>query len=434
MYLRTPKRYQPGRRRHLRLISRRTVILLAVIVGAVFAGKYVWENQGTVRSSVLPEIESFAETVQTQVAPRPTPTATPDLEIAQASCLSAYRQGNLEQAIEHCTVLADNNPNDVELHYQVTHMLIITSNFGRDRERVDRALDYAEKTINAAPEQPYGWAIRAMVLDWNGEYGRALASALHARALDENFAPTYAFLGEIYQDLGQYDVAETYLAQAFELDPAGLAVADTFRNQGLLYSNQGLREESIQPYRAALQQAPNHSYIAIELAYNLIALDQIDEAIAVLVAALEPNPQDTSVLFALANAHVRNGNKERGYEYYRRCLDSDPDNVPCLSYLGGLLFFDGNYVTAITNLERAIELGSTDPDDFLQIGQAHAAQGRCDQAIPFLQQGYQLVVENENFDKQSGFVNALQSCGQIATQPNATATPTLEPVEESAEQ
>ncbi|MBN1565829.1 MAG: tetratricopeptide repeat protein [Anaerolineae bacterium] len=433
MYLRTPKRYRPGRRRQLRLISRRTIFTLIVIVGGVLIGKYVWEHQGEVRSNVLPEIEGFAESVQTQVAPKPTLTPTPDLEIAQASCLSSYQQGNLDKAIEDCTVLADNNPNDVDLHYRVTHMLIITSNFGRDAEQLDRALAFAEKTINAAPEEPYGWAIRAMALDWQGNYGPALGSALHAMSLDETFAPTYAFLGEIYLDLGLSDVAQTYLDQALELDTSGLAVADTFRNMGLLYSYQGQWEDAIQPYQAAMQQAPHHSYIAIELANNYVALNQLDEAISVLAAALEPNPQDTGVLFALANIHVRNGNKERAYEYYRRCLDTDPDSIPCLSYLGGLLYYDGNYVTAITNLERAIELGSTDPDDFLQVGQAHAAQGRCDLATGFLQRGYQMVVENENYDKQSAFVNALQACGQIVNQPASASTPTPEATVETPE-
>src|SRR3990172_3860979 len=111
MYLRTPKRYQPGRRRrHLRLISRRTLVALLVIGAAAFAGQYIWKNQEHVRSSVLPQIEGavddVANAVQTQVAPRPTPVPTPDLAAAQSGCLQAYYEGNLEQAIVQCTLLA----------------------------------------------------------------------------------------------------------------------------------------------------------------------------------------------------------------------------------------------------------------------------------------------------------------------------------------
>lgn len=427
MYLRTPKRYRPGRRRHLRLISRRAVLSLLLIAVLVWVGWIIWVNQARVRSSVVPQIESLAEGVQTQIAPRPTPTVTPDLVVAQAGCTGAYQQGDLEEAIQQCAVLADNNPNDVDLHYRVAHLMIITSSFGNNADRLNQALEYADKTINANPEAPHGWAVKAMALDWSGDYGRALASALHAKALDESFAPTYAFLGEIYQDLQQFDTAATYLEQAIELDTSGLAIADAFRNQGLLYSSQGDYENAIRPYQIALERAPNHTYIAIELANNYIALEEIDAAMAILTASLERNPKDPMLLFALGNAAFRNGNRDRAYEYYRRCLDTDPDNRSCLSYLGGLQYFDGDYATAVVTLDRAIQMGSTDPDDFLQIGGAYTQMSRCDQAVSYLQKGYQLTVENEDFNRQASFANALQACGVLITQstPGADLTPSV---------
>lgn len=414
MYLRTPKRYRPGRRRrNLRLFSGRTVLTLLAISVLIFVGWLVWENQAVVRSTVQSESDRMMAFAQTQVAPEPTPTATPDLLVAQSGCTNAYRMGDLEEAIEQCRVLAESNPNDVDLHYRVTHMLIITSNFGRDAERIQDALRFAERAVNANPELPHGWAIRAMALDWNGDYGSALASALHAKSLDPSFAPTYAFLGEIYQDLGKYEIAMGYLEQALELDTSGIAVADTFRNQGLWYSNQGFWEDALQPYQAALQNAPTHTYIAIELANQYVALGQVDKAIEVLSGARERNPSDTDIMFSLATAYRREGSFERAYEYYRRCLDVDPDNVPCLSYLGGLQLSDGDFVTAIVNLERAIELGSQDPDDFIEVGRAHASMGRCDLAIPFLEEGYQLVVANDDQQRIQQFTSALRSCGRV---------------------
>lgn len=411
MYLRTPKRYRPGRQRHLRLVSGRVVFRLLLIAVLAGAGWLIWQNRERVRSSVLPGLEELAIAVQTQVAPAPTPTATPDVMLAQVECLNAYRQGDLEKAIEQCMVLAEANPNDVGLHYQIAHTLIITSNFGRNDARLQEALTFAERTINANPMAPAGWAIRARALDWMGKYGEALASALHARALDDTYAPTYAFLGEIYLSLGQYDQAQTYLERALELDTQGVAVADAFRNLGLLYSNQGRWEEALQPYQAALQRAPNQAYIAVELANNYIALGEIDQAIAVLSSIVERNPRDTTVLFSLGNAHTRNGDFDRAFEYYRRCLDVDPNNVPCLSYLGGLQWSDGDFVTAAVNLQRAIELGSQDPDDFYQLGHSQASLGRCDLAIPYLQQGLQIALQREDARRQASFVAALQSCG-----------------------
>lgn len=413
MYLRTPKRYRPGRRRNLRLFSWRTVFMLLLIPGLAFVGWLIWKNQDIVRSTVQTESDRLINVAQTQIAPASTATVTPDLVMAESGCENAYRAGDLETAIEQCKVLAESNPNDVQLHYRITHMLIITSNLGRDEARVQDALEFADRAVNANPEAPHGWAIRAMALDWAGDYGSALASALHAKALDAQFAPTYAFLGEIYQDLGQYEIAMGYLEQALELDTGGIAVADTFRNQGLWYSNQGDWESAIQPYQAALQNAPTHTYIAIELTNQYTALGQINDAIEVLRGTLERNPTDTSVLFALARTYWRDGNVDRAYEFFRRCLDVDADNVPCLSYLGGLQWSDGDYVTASSNLERAIELGSTDPSDYYQLGHSQSSLGRCDLAIPYLQQGYQMVLEDGTQDEIQRFAEALRSCGQV---------------------
>lgn len=417
MYLRTPKRYRRGRHRELRLFSGRKLLTLIFVPVAAYVGWMIWQNQGEIRSFVVPKIEGMAQGIQTQVAPRPTPTATPDFAAAEINCQNTLRQGSLQDAISQCLVLAEGRPNDARLHFVVTHMLIITSNMGADLDRMTEALQFAEKTVNANPESPYGWAIRAMALDWKGEYGPALASALHARALDEQFGPTYAFLGEIYQDLGQYDVAEDYLKKALELDTAGLAVADAFRNQGLLYSRQGYYEDAIQPYQAALQNAPNYSYVAAELALNYRQIGEVEKAIEVLSSTLERNPTDPLLLFELGRTYVNTGNPERAYEYYNRCLDIDKNNRLCLSWLGRLQRSDGDYATAAANLERAIALGSNSKDDFFYLGEVYSAMDRCDRAIPYLQQGYLIAVQTEDVQSQSKFVTQLQSCGMSITQP-----------------
>ena len=308
--------------------------------------------------------------------------------------------------------------------------MVITSNFGSDAVRLDDALTFAERTINANPELPHGWAIRAMVLDWRGDTGRALASALQAKALDEQFAPTYAVLGEIYHDLDQNDVAMSYLDRALELDTGGIAVAYTFRNRGKIFSDAGNWEDAIQPYQAALQNAPNEGYIAVELANNYLALDEFDRAIEVLASVLEKNPTDTMALWALAGVHWTNGDPERAAEYYHRCLEVDPDNVACLSYLGGLQWSDGDYATAIVNLERAIELGSDDPSDYYQLGSSHTSLGRCDLALPYLQQGYQLAVDSGDERAQQNLATTLQSCdasAPVVAPPAPTIGPTVEP-------
>ena len=415
MYLRTPKRYRPSKRRRLHLISRRTVALLVLVPLLVFAGWMAWQNRDQVRravdENVVPAVEDLMVSARTQVAPQPTPTATPDLLAAQTACRAAQQQGNLREAVDQCLILANGSPNDVQVHYEVSHLLVITSDRGTNRSQLQRAVIEADKTINANPELPHGWAIKTMALSWLGDTQGALAAGLQARALDEDFAPTYAFLGKVYQDLGQYDLAENYLEQALSLDNSGLAAADALRNRGKLLSDQGLYQDALTPYRLALQQAPTQTYIAVELAQNLVALNEIDEAIGVLTAALERNSTDASALWYLGTVHYRNGDPPRAMEYYSRCLDHNPEATLCLSYLGGLQWLDGDYATAANNLQRAIDLGSQDPDDFYQLANSLASLGRCPEAIPYLRDGLQIAQANEDETRQQRFSEALNSCG-----------------------
>lgn len=426
MYLRTPKRYRADRKkRHLRLVPRRLLLLIVLVPLVYIGGSQALLHAEDIRGWVFPHVENAVNQVATQVSARPTPTATADVAVAQEGCVNAERQGNLQEATINCQILADSNPNDAVLQYKVARMLLISS--ASSGGSMDQAVEYAHRTINADPEAPYGWAIQAMVLDWAGDVGGALASALHARAIDEDFAPTYAFMGEIYYDLGKTDIATTYLDQALEMDTTGLASVDIYRNRALLSSSVGDYDTAIHDLRAALEMAPNHSYIAVELANNYIAIDDFDSAMSVLSDTLNRNPNDPYLLWRMGWALVEAGTPDRAYEYYRRCLDAAPDNMRCLSYLGGLQFGDQDYVSAVPNLSRAIEMGSEDTSDFYQLGMAYALQGQCDLGIPYFQRGYELAVKQEKESAQGDFDAASQEyCNQalVPVTLAATAAPT----------
>ncbi len=248
-------------------------------------------------------------------------------------------------------------------------------------------------------------------------------------------------MAEIYYDLGDIETASTYLDQAQEMDTTGLASVDIYRNRALLSSTVGDYDAAIQDLRAALEMAPNHSYIAVELANNYIALDEFDSAMEVLSDTLNRNPNDPYLLWRMGWAQVEAGTRDRAYEYYRRCLDAAPDNMRCLSYLGGLQYSDEDFVSAVPNLSRAIEMGSEDTSDFYQLGMAYAQQGQCDLGVPYFQRGYELAVAQEKESAQGDFSTASQEyCSRalvpvetlateapVDTEVFATATPTPSP-------
>ena len=64
----------------------------------------------------------------------------------------------------------------------------------------------------------------ARAQDWNGEYEAALNNALDALEIDPQNATSLAILGEVYTDVGNWDVAEDYLQQAVEIDPENVTL------------------------------------------------------------------------------------------------------------------------------------------------------------------------------------------------------------------
>ena len=81
MYLRTPKRYRPKKRR-IHLISRRTAVLMVLIrCWPSRVDDLAEPRSGTTRGgeNVVPAVEDLVVSARTQVAPKPTPTVTPDL-------------------------------------------------------------------------------------------------------------------------------------------------------------------------------------------------------------------------------------------------------------------------------------------------------------------------------------------------------------------
>jgi hypothetical protein len=87
-----------------------------------------------------------------------------------------------------------------------------------------------------------------------------------------------------------------------------------------------------------------------------------------------------------------------------------------------LQFFAGNYPQAISNLERAIDNGSIDPEDWWQLGRSHTFMLRCDLAVPILREGYQQV--EGNVDLEARFASGLRDCGAEVIDNSILSAPT----------
>jgi len=415
MQLRTPKRYKRQRRR---LFGSWRWLRNLILLGALgYFAYWLYNNQDLARQRVEEmrgEIGEMQSDLATRIPQQPTPTK--DVSDALVEANAAYQTGDFRRAIERYTEVIAGQPNNLEAHYRLALLLIITSDLGVNKPQLEQAVAVANKAINAAPESPEGWTIKAMALAWDGDTGGAIANALQALTYDSQYVQAKAILAESYWRAERFELAQTTITEATDyLREVGSArpetVATVFRTQGYIAERQLDRETAIQAYETARSAAPTHSYIALELALSYFGAGQTTQAIDLLKAALDSNPRDASLLFQLGKIYVNIGDGENGQQTFQRCIEIDANFVPCRSWLGGLQYYAGNYTQAINNLQLAIELGSSDVEDWWQLGRAHANMLRCDLAIPVLREGY--ARSRGNPDLEDRFAGGLRDCGSF---------------------
>jgi len=169
--------------------------------------------------------------------------------------------------------------------------------------------------------------------------------------------------------------------------------------------------EGIGLYERALALDPSsidaQSWLANGLAGRVLdgksdsPADDVARAEALLASALAASPRSPflhhnkgQVLSARAqgpfglDANARTSRFADAIPEYEFVLTANPNNVPALALLGWCKIMTGAVDEAIPLLEKAIRLGSRDPNLFLwsfRIGHAHLFQSRTDDAIAWLE-------------------------------------------------
>ncbi|MCI0713683.1 MAG: tetratricopeptide repeat protein [Chloroflexi bacterium] len=419
MQLRVPKKYQRSRRRGLFRGPPRWLLRWLLIFGLAALVYWLVQNPEEARTHA----QNTYETVSSRVSNTrrdffpDAPTPTPDVRTDLAECENAYLLGDFEEAIVACKIAITGRPNDVDLHYRLAHMMVITSDSGTNVERIEEAVDIADKAITAAPEDPRGYIIKAMALDWMREHNLALGPAERALEIDPDSILAKAVIANIYRNLEDYERAASTINEAIEQleqlpDPDNELVAQVYRNYGRYLIDFAEWEQAIEPYETAYDAMPTHSYIAIELASQVyMSLDLYSQAIAVLERVRTNSPRDASVLYWLSILYSRQGESDSELEVLSICVDANANYVPCLSTLGQRLFWEQNYEQSLDMLERSTELGSDDPYDWFLLARLYYRNQRCDLAAEPLREGYAIRQSTDSIQVGlDDFIRAGSDC------------------------
>lgn len=291
--------------------------------------------------------------------------------------------GQTDLAIEAFTEMMKRFPNDYTgfVNRGMLH---------KQADRYQQAIEDLTSAIKIQPESAFCYFHRGLAYRALGYVGNALSDMSHALARDEK-PEGLVERGELYQDLGDFDLAIADFTRALELQPTR-DYARVARGQTL--ERQGKFDEAIadftqvidrDPPIAALQ--PTREYARLARAWAYEKQGKYAEAIADFTAAIDGDAQLPEVYIMRGRAFRKFGKWAEAKLDFEKSLELAPDNALAIYSLAWFLATVPD--ESLRDADRAVELAvrgndlskSREPLALDALATAYAAQGRFDQAV-----------------------------------------------------
>jgi tetratricopeptide (TPR) repeat protein len=330
----------------------------------------------------------------------PTPTATRSAVSFAREAEAHFSSGKLERAITSYVQATRSDATNPD-YWIALARLQVYANLLKD------ALESADTAVFINVENSMAHAVRALALDWLGEYDEAAVAAARAIQLDGNNALAHAYYAEILTDISRYAQAGDEARLAIDLNPNSM---DVHRVYGYYLENVAAYEKAIDEYHTAATINPNMAMLYMRLGLNYRVLGDYDTAIEYFQRASALDPNDVMPYLSISRTYFQIGEYNRSSEYLERALELEPENADVYGRLGLVEFKALNYENATIDLGCAVE-GCTHPgtnavveglalgrhtlEYYYTFGSVLAAYLQCDRAMTILVQVSAYAPEDE---------------------------------------
>jgi len=211
-----------------------------------------------------------------------------------------------------------------------------------------------------------------------GDYPAAIEEFRAALALDPDFKPSLANLGNALLLTGDKSGAKASYEALRKLDPRNVLAAEGFADLALA---EGDREGAIKHLLQAAEWDPlSPRYFTKAGKYELDA-GRKAEGEAYLRRALEIDPGDFTAFTFLAATHLGNSEYEQAEKIYRDAADYTPDDAEAQMSHGRMLAILQRCGDAIPRFERAVALAPQTVDYRYQLAQCQHRLGKPDLSL-----------------------------------------------------
>ena len=236
------------------------------------------------------------------------------------------------------------------------------------------------------------------------------AEALYRQILQAqpNHPDALHLLGVIAHQVGQEEVAVTYISRAIELN----AVIPEYRNNlGEAYRAQGRMAEAAAHYRQALALNPSFAEAHYNLGLVLQGGGKPAEAIEHYLKAVALKPAYAEAHNNLGNALKEQGNQKEAEDHYRLALTINPSYAAAHYNMGIVLQEQGRLEEAVAQYHKALALKPTYAEACNNLGLVLREQGKLDEAATLFRQA--LTVQPSNVEAVLNLGNALKDQGNL---------------------
>jgi tetratricopeptide (TPR) repeat protein len=190
-----------------------------------------------------------------------------------------------------------------------------------DHANYDLGLEIVSIGVSNIPQSDRLFFQRGALLAMKGQSAQAVVDFETASKLAPNKSLPYAARGIVLLELGETSNAISLLRQRASASPDDYMVHYVL-GEALNRSGPAIRSseetEAIQSLERSVSLKPDFAASRAVLGKLLLRRSEVDRAITELERALELDPQDTSFLYQLAQAHRKKGNMERAKELFAK--------------------------------------------------------------------------------------------------------------------
>jgi tetratricopeptide (TPR) repeat protein len=199
----------------------------------------------------------------------------------RASALLAFEKDDVDEAVEVLDEFAQSSPS------HAIDMVVAKGQLFASLEQYERSLEYYDQAVRFRPDDESTALSRAEALLRMGKIDEALdAYALAVKRWPKSALSLNAYGYTLADRTERYAEAEKLIRKALKLDPDSAAIIDSL---GWVHFRLGRLDEALVELQRAYDSFDDHE-VAAHLVEVLVALDRSEEALELLVAAEEKDP------------------------------------------------------------------------------------------------------------------------------------------------